>query len=160
METAYLTIGDFSFRAGFTDFGLCGLTFRLGRPYGLGSLSDRGKALRMELSEYFAGKRREFSVPRDLEGVTDFQFKVYEQLLMIPYGETASYGEIAERVGRPGGARAVGQANKRNPIGIIVPCHRVIASDGSLGGYGGGYREDALRLKRMLLEIEGAKLRC
>ncbi len=101
-----------------------------------------------QLEEYFAGDRTEFDVPLELEG-TDFQRRVWTQLRAIPYGETISYGELARRVGRPKGPRAVGQANGRNPIPIIVPCHRVLASNG-IGGYGGG-----LKLKRALLAIEG-----
>ena len=103
-----------------------------------------------ELEEYFAGKRREFSFALDLRG-TDFQLACWRALVAIPYGETRSYGDIARAVGRPQGFRAVGMANNRNPVAIIVPCHRVIASDGTLCGYGGG-----LDVKRKLLELEGA----
>lgn len=103
-----------------------------------------------ELDQYFDGKRREFSFPLDLRG-TEFQLACWHALLAIPYGETRSYADIARAVGRPQGFRAVGMANNRNPIAIVVPCHRVIASDGSLCGYGGG-----LDIKRTLLELEGA----
>jgi O-6-methylguanine DNA methyltransferase len=103
-----------------------------------------------ELEEYFAGQRREFSFPLDLRG-TDFQLACWRALLAIPYGETRSYADIARAVGRPSGFRAVGMANNRNPVAIVVPCHRVIGSDGSLAGYGGG-----LDIKRKLLELEGA----
>jgi O-6-methylguanine DNA methyltransferase len=103
-----------------------------------------------ELEEYFAGERREFTFALDLRG-TDFQLACWRALLAIPYGETRSYGDIARAVGRPQGFRAVGMANNRNPIAIVVPCHRVIASDGTLCGYGGG-----LDVKRKLLELEGA----
>jgi epoxyqueuosine reductase len=103
-----------------------------------------------ELDEYFAGQRREFSFPLDLRG-TDFQVACWRALLAIPYGETRSYRDIAQVVGRPQGFRAVGMANNRNPIAIVVPCHRVIASDGTLCGYGGG-----LDVKRKLLVLEGA----
>jgi O-6-methylguanine DNA methyltransferase len=103
-----------------------------------------------ELEEYFAGHRRQFSFPLDLRG-TDFQLACWRALVAIPYGETRSYADIARAVGRPTGFRAVGMANNRNPVAIVVPCHRVIASDGSLCGYGGG-----LDLKRKLLELEGA----
>jgi O-6-methylguanine DNA methyltransferase len=103
-----------------------------------------------ELNEYFAGKRREFSVPLDLRG-TEFQKKCWQALLDIPYGKTRSYAQIAKTVGCPRGFRAVGMANHDNPVPIIVPCHRVLASDGTLGGYGGG-----LDVKRKLLELEGA----
>jgi methylated-DNA-[protein]-cysteine S-methyltransferase len=101
-----------------------------------------------QLEEYLAGERTEFDVPMELDG-TDFQRSVWQELRRIPYGETISYGELARRVGRPNGPRAVGQANGRNPIPIIVPCHRVLASNG-IGGYGGG-----LTLKRALLAVEG-----
>lgn len=103
-----------------------------------------------ELDEYFAGRRREFSFALDLRG-TDFQVACWQALLAIPYGETRTYADIARAVGRPKGFRAVGMANNRNPVAIVVPCHRVIASDGTLCGYGGG-----LDIKRKLLELEGA----
>lgn len=103
-----------------------------------------------ELEEYFAGERRQFNFPLDLRG-TDFQLACWRALLAIPYGETRTYADIARAVGRPQGFRAVGMANNRNPIAIVVPCHRVIASDGTLCGYGGG-----LDVKRKLLELEGA----
>jgi methylated-DNA-[protein]-cysteine S-methyltransferase len=103
-----------------------------------------------ELAEYFAGKRRQFSFPLDLRG-TPFQLSCWRALLKIPYGETRTYADIARAVGQPQAFRAVGMANNRNPIAIVVPCHRVIASDGTLCGYGGG-----LDIKRKLLELEGA----
>jgi methylated-DNA-[protein]-cysteine S-methyltransferase len=103
-----------------------------------------------ELAEYFAGRRRRFTFPLDLRG-TDFQLACWRALLAIPYGETRSYAHIAWGVGKPKAFRAVGMANNRNPIAIVVPCHRVIASDGKLCGYGGG-----LDIKRKLLELEGA----
>jgi O-6-methylguanine DNA methyltransferase len=103
-----------------------------------------------ELEEYFAGERREFTFALDLRG-TEFQVACWRALLAIPYGETRTYADIARAVGRPQGFRAVGMANNRNPVAIVVPCHRVIASDGTLCGYGGG-----LDLKRKLLELEGA----
>ena len=103
-----------------------------------------------EIGEYLAGRRREFAIPLDLEG-SPFQVKVWKALLAIPYGETRSYGEIARAVGRPKAARAVGMANRSNPVAIIVPCHRVIAGDGSLGGYAGG-----LEMKTRLLRLERA----
>jgi methylated-DNA-[protein]-cysteine S-methyltransferase len=91
----------------------------------------------VQLDEYFAGTRTAFDIPMTLEG-TDFQRRVWAELCAIPYGETISYGELARRVGNPKASRAVGLANGRNPVAVIVPCHRVIAADGSLGGYGGG----------------------
>lgn len=103
-----------------------------------------------ELDEYFAGKRKKFAFSLDLRG-TDFQLACWRALLTIPYGETRSYGEIARAIGKANAFRAVGMANNRNPIAIVVPCHRVIASDGTLCGYGGG-----LDVKKKLLEMEGA----
>jgi methylated-DNA-[protein]-cysteine S-methyltransferase len=103
-----------------------------------------------ELDEYFAGTRREFEVELGLQG-TPFQLAVWDALRAIPYGATASYGDIALAVGRPNAVRAVGQANGRNPLAIVVPCHRVIGSDHTLTGYGGG-----IDRKRFLLALEGA----
>ena len=105
-------------------------------------------AARQQLTEYFAGERREFDLPLKLNG-TEFQMSVLRALQQIPYGETTSYAEIAERVGRPKAVRAVGAANGRNPIPIIVPCHRVIGSHGDLTGFGGG-----LDTKEALLRLE------
>lgn len=104
-----------------------------------------------ELERYFAGQRREFSFSLDLRG-TEFQRRCWQALLDIPYGQTRSYAEMARAVGQPRGFRAVGMANHDNPVAIVVPCHRVIASDGTLGGYGGG-----LPAKRCLLELEGVR---
>jgi methylated-DNA-[protein]-cysteine S-methyltransferase len=101
-----------------------------------------------QLEAYFAGDRTTFDLELELLG-TNFQRRVWEALLTIPYGETRSYGEIAAQIGAPGAFRAVGLANGHNPIGIIVPCHRVIGANGSLTGYGGG-----LDRKRALLDME------
>lgn len=101
-----------------------------------------------ELAEYFSGKRRMFTVPVRLSG-TEFQKKVWEALREIPYGETTTYGRIAAQIGRPGACRAVGMANHRNAIPIIIPCHRVIGADGGLTGYAGG-----LNVKSYLLDWE------
>jgi methylated-DNA-[protein]-cysteine S-methyltransferase len=105
-----------------------------------------------QLDEYFAGERTGFDVPLDLVG-TDFQRAAWLSLATIPYGETVSYGEQARRLGRPKAARAVGAANGRNPISIILPCHRVVGRDGALTGFAGG-----LDVKRALLEQERAVL--
>lgn len=110
------------------------------------------KPYETELAEYFAGQRRDFTFPLDLRG-TDFQKRCWRALLEIPYGETRSYRDIAQRVGTTG-YRAVGMANHTNPIPIVIPCHRVIASNGTLCGYGGG-----LDTKRYLLRLEGAAFR-
>ncbi len=112
-----------------------------------------GRALRKgcaQLEAYFAGKLRDFDLPLDPEG-NAFQQGVWKMLLKIPYGVTWSYGELAERIGRPGAARAVGSANARNPLPIVIPCHRVIGSNGKLTGYYGG-----VHLKDFLLKLEGA----
>ena len=103
---------------------------------------------RQQLTEYFAGTRKEFDLPVKLSG-TEFQVSVLKALQAIPYGETVSYGEIAKRIGRPKAVRAVGAANGRNPIPIVVPCHRVIGSSGDLTGFGGG-----LDTKEALLRLE------
>ena len=103
-----------------------------------------------QLGEYFAGTRRTFDLPLAPEG-TDFQLAVWLELAEIPYGRTISYSELAARVRRPSAVRAVGAANGRNPLPIVLPCHRVIGADGSLTGFGGG-----LPMKRFLLELEGA----
>lgn len=103
---------------------------------------------RRQLEEYFAGSRKDFDLPVILNG-TEFQVAVLKALQEIPYGETVSYGEIARRIGRPRAVRAVGAANGRNPIPIVVPCHRVIGSSGDLTGFGGG-----LDTKEALLRLE------
>lgn len=112
---------------------------------GLTALLERASR---QLEEYFAGKRKQFDLPLSLWG-TEFQRQVWAALRDIPYGETRSYGQIAQAVGRPKAVRAVGMANHRNPISIIVPCHRVVGADGSLTGYGGG-----LENKKFLLALE------
>ncbi len=141
---------EFADRSGSSPSGGSGLA-------GPGAVEDpaRGQVTladecRRQLDEYLGGKRCEFTGPLDLRG-TPFQLACWKALLAIPYGETRTYADIARAVGRPQGFRAVGLANNRNPVAIIVPCHRVIASDGTLCGYGGG-----LHVKRMLLELEGA----
>jgi methylated-DNA-[protein]-cysteine S-methyltransferase len=106
-------------------------------------------AATLQLTEYFAGSRREFDLPLRLQG-TGFQTRVWQELTEIPYGQTWSYGELAKRIDKPSASRAVGLANGRNPISIVVPCHRVIGADGSLTGYGGG-----LPRKQWLLAHEG-----
>lgn len=103
-----------------------------------------------QLMEYFQGKRKVFDFPYELKG-TDFQRKVWHALEEIPYGETRSYKDIAVAVGNPKACRAVGMANNRNPVSIVVPCHRVIGSGGALVGYGGG-----LDMKEYLLRLEGS----
>lgn len=111
-------------------------------------LNEAGK----QLVDYIAGKRKDFELPLSPEG-TEFQKLVWEALRKIPYGETRTYKQIAEQIGNPKACRAVGMANNKNPISIIVPCHRVIGSNGRLVGYGGG-----IELKKKLLELENNSL--
>lgn len=132
--------GDAVTRVAFGDCPLAGTR----RPT---ALSNRAAN---ELQEYFAGKRRQFDVPLRLSG-TPFQREVWQALRRIPYGQTRSYGEVAASIGHPGASRAVGQANNRNPLPIFVPCHRVIAADGSLAGYAFGPK-----VKQFLLDLEAA----
>jgi methylated-DNA-[protein]-cysteine S-methyltransferase len=125
--------------------------FEVERTYGT---SGRESAtafneVREQLDEYFAGKRLVFRLPLDLEQGSPFQRRVWRALRDIPYGETVSYKEVAHSIGQPSATRAVGAANGMNPLPIVIPCHRVVASDGTLGGYGGG-----LELKRRLLTLE------
>lgn len=124
---------------------------RLHRVYGPGVVPDhrRSSVLARELDQYFRGKRRTFDIPADLAGLTLFQRRVLAQTAKIPFGELLTYQKIARRLGNAKASRAVGGAVGANPIPIIVPCHRVVATDGSLGGYAGG-----LDAKRTLLTIE------
>jgi methylated-DNA-[protein]-cysteine S-methyltransferase len=135
---------------------LRGLHFQEGRrPMRVGNSWQRAEEpfaqARDQLGKYFAGERTEFELPAAGSG-TPFQRRVWAALAQIPYGETVSYGELARRIGRPAAPRAVGMANGRNPISIVVPCHRVIGSDGALTGYGGGVER-----KRFLLELESSR---
>ena len=113
-----------------------------------GKLTDKAAK---QLEEYFAGKRRHFDLPLQPNG-TAFQQSAWNALISIPYGETRSYKQVAQMIGNPDASRAVGMANNRNPIMIIIPCHRVIGADGALAGYGGG-----LTMKQRLLELESRK---
>jgi len=132
------------------DGAICRLFFENGKtPVGFeNGETPLIKKAAAQLGEYFDGKRKDFDLPLALHG-TDFQLTVWKELQNIPYGETRSYGQLAAIVGNPKASRAVGMANNRNPIVIIVPCHRVIGHNGSLTGFGGG-----LELKRQLLELE------
>ncbi|MFQ6118037.1 MAG: methylated-DNA--[protein]-cysteine S-methyltransferase [Candidatus Bipolaricaulia bacterium] len=146
-----------------SERGLCGLTFRTSEEDFLRRLAARGfEALRTpehvrgalsQLQEYFAGRRRRFKMTVDLAGQTTFQRHVLEATAKVPAGTVVSYGEIARAIGRPGATRAVGAALGQNPVPIVVPCHRVIGSDGGLHGYGGG-----LDIKEQLLRLEGASI--
>ena len=146
-----------------TERGLCRIGFRTNEKEFANDLLSRGllpeadarrlHRERRELQEYLAGRRERFEVPLDLRHVTPFQRKVLAATSRIPFGCCASYGDIARRIGQPQACRAVGGALNKNPVAIVVPCHRVIAADGSIGGYGGG-----LNVKRTLFEIEGIDL--
>lgn len=131
-----------------TDEGICRLEFADSEASG--GLADRGSvadppgeathhlsALKTQVGEYFAGRRHDFDLPLVLAG-TGFQERVWRELVRIPFGETISYEELARRAGSPGASRAAGQANGRNPIAIVVPCHRVVRASGEAGGYAGG----------------------
>jgi len=140
-----------------TDDGLTELAFERGRqpvqPAADWIPAERPfREAARQLGAYFAGRLREFDLPLRPEG-TPFELEVWRELRRIPYGRTTAYGELARRLGRPSAARAVGLANGRNPLAIVIPCHRVIGANGSLTGYGGG-----LETKRWLLEHEGARL--
>lgn len=141
---------------------------RTGRPAVRGQPADpSGPARRhlerfaVELAAFLAGRGRAFSGPLVFEGLSAWDRRVLQGVREIPFGATASYGEVARRVGAAGAARAAGGAVGRNPLALIVPCHRVIAGDGTLGGYGGAWpidRDAALDLKECLLEIEGVRV--
>ena len=121
---------------------------------GPGAVRDRQAVAPVltELEEYFAGERQAFDVPVDLAGLTPFQREVLSATRAIPFGEVRTYGKVAALIGRPKASRAVGRALSQNPIAVIVPCHRVIASDGSLRGYTGA---GGVATKRFLLQLEG-----
>jgi methylated-DNA-[protein]-cysteine S-methyltransferase len=145
-----------------SERGLCRISFdpepereaeQLARGFGVRVLraSRPLDPVKRELEEYFEGRRREFDLPVDLSGRSEFSRLVLEQLAGVPYGEVTTYGSLAARSGRPRAARAVGTIMNRNPIPIVLPCHRVVGSTGSLVGYGGG-----LDRKRQLLDMEDA----
>ena len=130
------------------DGRLKGLGFTRARPTGTHVRSPLGRTL----ARYFRGEAVDFrDIPLDLDTATAFERRVYNATRRIPFGRVASYGQIARAIGNPRASRAVGQALGKNPIGIVIPCHRVVASDGSLGGYTGG-----IEYKRRLLRLEGA----
>ena len=152
-KTIWSPVGELTLVA--DDRGLAAILWEDDRPgrVRLGALAEKAdhpvllKAER-QLGEYFGGTRRTFDVPLSFSG-SDFQKSVWSALLTIPFGETRSYGEIAQQVGKPSASRAVGAANGRNPISIIAPCHRVVGSTGKLTGFAGG-----LEAKAFLLELE------
>ena len=145
-----------------SDRGLCRISYdsepdrnveQLARLFGARILRSAGPVdpVKRELDEYFEGRRRDFALPVDLRVQSDFTRAVLQQLARVPYGEVTTYGALAARSGRPRAARAVGTIMNRNPIPIVLPCHRVVGSTGSLVGYGGG-----LDRKRLLLDLEHA----
>jgi|SRR5579884_1045347 len=142
-----------------TDRGLCRISYfgdafedELARQFGVRVLRSPLDDVRRELDEYFDGRRRDFDLPLDLR-VAPFHAAVLRELARVPYGRTETYGALAAKVGRPRAARAVGTVMNRNPIPIVLPCHRIVGANGSLTGYAGG-----LDVKRRLLRLEGAML--
>ena len=142
-----------------TRRGLCRISYTVAgqdevvaRTFGARVLRSPLDEVRRELDEYFAGRRQEFDLPLDLR-VAPFHEEVLRELARVPYGRVDTYGHLAALVGRPKAARAVGTVMNRNPIPIVLPCHRIVGANGSLTGYGGG-----LPAKRLLLELEGATL--
>jgi methylated-DNA-[protein]-cysteine S-methyltransferase len=142
-----------------TDRGLARISYRgegwedeLARRFGVRVLRAPLDDVRRELDEYFEGRRREFDLPLDLR-VAPFPAAVLRELARVPYGRTETYGALAAKAGRPRAARAVGTVMNRNPIPIVLPCHRIVGANGALTGYAGG-----LEVKRALLELEGAML--
>ena len=147
-----------------TERGLCRIAYdanpdheveRLARTFGVRVLRSAKpiEPVRRELDEYFGGKRQSFDLPVDVALLADFNRRVLRELARVPYGEVVTYGELAARAERPRAARAVGTVMNRNPLPIVLPCHRVIGANGSLTGYGGG-----LERKEALLRLEGAIL--
>jgi methylated-DNA-[protein]-cysteine S-methyltransferase len=147
-----------------TDRGLCRVAYdaepeaqeeRLARDFGRRVLRSPGALdeARRELDDYFEGRRQAFDLPIDLEAVGDFQRTVLHRLALVPFGTVTTYGALAADAGRPRAARAVGAAMNRNPLPIVLPCHRVVGADGRLVGYGGG-----LERKVALLRLEGVEL--
>ena len=140
-----------------TERGLCRISYfdegweeALARQFGVRVLRSPLDDVRRELDEYFEGRRRAFDLPIDLR-VAPFHADVLRELARVPYGQTDTYGSLARKAGRPGAARAVGTVMNRNPIPIVLPCHRIVGANGSLTGYAGG-----LDVKRRLLRLEGA----
>jgi methylated-DNA-[protein]-cysteine S-methyltransferase len=147
-----------------TDRGLCRITYdadaeqeveRLARTFGVRVLRSASPIdpARRQLDEYFEGHRHRFELPLDIDSLAEFNRRVLDELARVPYGEVVTYGELAARSARPRAARAVGTVMNRNPLPIVLPCHRVIGSTGKLVGYGGG-----LERKEALLRLEGALL--
>jgi len=135
---------------GDTVIGL-GFVGREGVSSSHGAKAKNAASVQDQLDAYFAGSLTEFSVATELEGCTDFQLRVLRECSQVGYGERLTYGQLAQQIGAPGAARAVGNALRTNPIALLIPCHRVTRADGSLGGYGG---EDVQQRKKALLALE------
>ena len=135
---------------GVSQAGLARIAFPSER-HGRVAIDERVELVRRQLDEYFAGDRREFALPLDLGSAGGFRLRALESMGRVPFGETVTYAELAARAGNPRAARAAGHACATNPIPIVLPCHRVLGSDGGLHGYGGG-----LHVKEQLLRLEGA----
>jgi O-6-methylguanine DNA methyltransferase len=143
------TIDDFTFEIVLSGSAVSSLKFTDGgEDTPISDIGELGRKVIKELHEYLSGERKMFSVPIKPEGA-DFQMKVWKELTNIPYGKTRSYSDIAKSLGNPKSARAVGNACNRNPIAIIIPCHRVLGADGALTGYAGG-----IERKKFLLNLE------
>lgn len=140
------------FRIAYNEKKILSISTEQDNEKGIGRPSELSDWAYTELMAYLDGRLREFTFPYEYQG-TSFQKKVWEALLDIPYGEVRTYGEIAKAIGKEGAYRAVGNANRANPMQIVIPCHRVIKSDGKIGGYG-GMAEAGLAMKRSLLELE------
>lgn len=141
----YLSFGRY---AGLIDI----LEYACQNGYAVGENRQVTQDVKMQLSEYFVGTRHEFRINLDIEDNPPFLKKVLKETLKIPYGQVLTYGQLAEKVGSPKGVRAIGQAMAKNPIPIVIPCHRVIGSKGDLTGYSAG---EGIELKKQLLELEG-----
>lgn len=151
-----LTTGLGVFGVAFTDRGVCRITFPSKAPHNAqelrGQEKDTGRVLRDALQTYATGRKVAFNVQLDLSAGTEFQQKIWRTLRSIPFGQVWTYAQVAKKVGKPRSARAVGEACKKNPVLIVVPCHRVIGTDGSMTGFAGG-----VALKKKLLRLEGYK---
>lgn len=151
---------------GINQGGLWALEYQVSREEFIKSVLQRGSVViaenaaltapvLQEITEYLGGRRTRFTIPIDWNGMSTFQVEVYQAVMDVPYGQTATYGEIAVNIGRPGAARAVGRANATNPIPFVIPCHRLVGADGSLRGYGG---KGGTKTKQWLLDFERANL--
>lgn len=144
--------GVFTFAFGVSRSAFLALVKQRARHY-TAAWSDAPHPALEQVTEYLAGKRHHFTLDIDWSGLTDFQVQVYRAVVAVPYGHTATYGQVANQIGRPRAARAVGAANGANPLPVIIPCHRLVGADGSLRGYGG---TGGLDTKRWLLNLESS----